>query len=69
VRVRAARAAVALAAGALLVFAGWGLDDGYWLLTTDDTEGGAFIYGPFVSPTALVAGLVGLGLFALAIRR
>jgi hypothetical protein len=69
VRVWIARVTVAVAAGALLVFAGWGLDYGYWLLTTDDTEGGAFIYGLFVFPTALVAGLVGLGLFALAIRR
>jgi hypothetical protein len=32
-------------------------------------EGGATIYGAFMLPIAVVIGLIGLGLFALAIRR
>ena len=53
----------------LLVVAIFGLSWGYALLTMDGTEGGALVYGLFIFPGALVVGIVGLGLFALAIRR
>jgi hypothetical protein len=62
------RALIGLVATGLLVLAAWGLDYGFWFLTTDDTEGGAFVFGLFVFPAAVVVGLVGFGLFALAIR-
>jgi hypothetical protein len=63
------RSLVALTAGALIVVAVWGLVTAYGLLRLEGDEGGATVFGLFILPIAVVIGLVGLGLFALAIRR
>ena len=52
-----------------MVVAVCGLVFAYKLLTLEGDEGGATVYGLFVLPIAAVIGLVGLGLFALPIRR
>jgi hypothetical protein len=63
------RAAVGLVAWALFVFAIRAGDDGIWLLTTDDTEGGAFLYGLIVFPAAVLSGILGFALLFFVTRR
>ena len=60
---------ITLVAAALVVVAVGGSLYAYELLTLEGDEGGATIYGAFMLPIAVVIGLIGLGLFALAIRR
>jgi hypothetical protein len=63
------RALIALVAAALIVVAVWGVVTAFGLLTLESDEGGATVFGSVMLPSAVVIGLVGLGLFALAIRR
>jgi hypothetical protein len=64
-----ARALIALVAAALIVVAVWGVATAFGLLTLEGDEGGATVFGLFMLPSGVVIGLVGLGLFALAMRR
>ena len=68
-RIGIARAVIMIVAVGLLGVTAVGLSHGYALLTLNGTEGGAQIFGSFIFAGALVVGIVGLGLFALAIRR
>jgi hypothetical protein len=65
----AIRWVIALIAAALVVVAVGGSLYAYELLTLEGDEGGATIYGAFMLPIAVVIGLIGVGLFTLAIRR
>ena len=64
-----ARTLIAFVACALLVAAVWGSVAAYGLLPLEGDEGGATVFGLFMLPIAVVIGLAGLGLVALAIRR
>jgi hypothetical protein len=68
-RVPRARLLLGLVAGGLLVFAAWALDYGIRLLRIDDPDGVGQALGLIAVPSALVIGIVGLGVLALAIRR
>ena len=68
-RIGIARAVIMIVAVGLIGVTAVELSYGYALLTLDGTEGGAQIFGSFIFAGALVVGIVGLGLFALAIRR
>jgi hypothetical protein len=68
-RIGIARAVIMIVAVGLVGVAAVGLSYSVALLTLDGTEGGAQVYGSFILAGALVVGVVGLGLYALAIRR
>ena len=64
-----ARVLIALVAGVLLAVAIWALVNAFELLTLEGDEGGATVFGLFMLPSAVVIALIGVGLFALAIRQ
>jgi hypothetical protein len=66
--VQIARVLLAVCASGVVLVAAWGLAEGVRLFRLD-SEGGSRDVGLILVPSAVVVGLIGLGLFALAIRR
>ena len=66
--VRIARALLAVCASGAMLLAAWGLAEGARLFRLN-SEGGSRDVGLVLIPSGVVVGLIGLGLYALAIRR